>query len=49
MKVQVDMLQLLAQPKEGNKQFKNKKKNPQNFQKIKTYEGLTTKDLKKKH
>ena len=48
MKVQVDMLQLLAQPKEGNKQFKNKKKT-QNFQKIKTYEGLTMKDLKKKH
>ena len=43
----VDTLCLLAQPNEGNNQFKNKKNN-QNCQKIKLYANLTTKDLKKK-
>ena len=38
---------LLAQPKEGQQQFKLK--NNQNWQKIELYASPTTKEIKKKH
>ena len=47
MEVCIDTLCLLAQPKEGQQQFKNK--NNQNRQKIELYGSPTTKETKKKH
>ena len=43
----MDTLHLLAQPKEGQQQFKIK--NNQNWQKIELYASPTTKEIKKKH
>ena len=45
--VYVDTLCILAQPKEGQQQIKNK--NNQNCQKVQQYGSPSTKNLKKKH
>ena len=50
MEAQVHTLCLLAQPKEGQQQYKKiKKKNNQNCQKIELYGSSTTKELNKRH
>ena len=48
MEVYIDTLCLLAQPKEGQQQFKDKK-TTKTDRKSKPHRSLTTKEIKKKH
>ena len=49
VEVYIDILCLIAQPKEGQQQIKKKQKQKQNCQKIELYGSPTIKELEKKH